>query len=142
MWLKPVLVAAKVWCPADLVKTSISTSKLLNPSRLSNGRRRCTTLLLWLPLKLIYLPLGKTALKRFLFYADYLCYIASFPFREIHNIVHDHLTAPVAFYISRPEFEDWFRQARTERAEIHWHNSNSWRGFAVVQTKAEASYGK
>ncbi|HMV47447.1 MAG TPA: methyltransferase domain-containing protein [Blastocatellia bacterium] len=116
------------------------TSKL--PMRALYFLSYLPTLLLWLPLKLIYLPLGKTALKRFLFYADYLCYIASFPFREIHNIVHDHLTAPVAFYISRPEFEDWFRQARTERAEIHWHNSNSWRGFAVVQTKAEASYGK
>lgn len=101
------------------------------------------TLILWLPLKLIYQPLGKTGLKRFLFYADYLCYIARFPFREIHNIVHDHLTAPVAFYISREEFADWYAQAQTERTEIHWHNSNSWRGLGFIKTqpKAEASHG-
>ncbi len=101
------------------------------------------TLLLWLPLKLVYQPLANSGLKRFLFYADYLCYIARFPFREIHNIVHDHLTAPVAFYISRQEFEEWFREAGTERTEIHWHNSNSWRGLGYVkaQPKAEARHG-
>ncbi len=79
-------------------------------------------------LKLVYAPLGKTKFSRFLFYADYLGYISRFPFREIHNIVHDHLTAPVAFYISREEFEEWFRSASVSRAEIHWHNRNSWRG--------------
>lgn len=98
--------------------------------------------ILWLALKLVYLPLGKTPLKRFLFYGDYLTYIARFPFREIHNIVHDHLTAPVAFYISREEFADWFHQAEAENVELHWHNGNSWRGFGYVKTKAEASYGK
>ena len=116
------------------------TSKL--PMRALYYLSYLPTLLLWLPLKLIYAPLGKTGLKRFLFYADYLCYIAKFPFREIHNIVHDHLTAPVAFYISRPEFDEWFRNANTERAEIHWHNSNSWRGFATVKAGAEGRFGK
>lgn len=116
------------------------TSKL--PMRALYYLSYLPTLALWLPLKLIYLPLANTSLKRFLFYADYLSYIAKFPFREIHNIVHDHLTAPVAFYIGRPEFEDWFRDAKTERTEIHWHNSNSWRGFATAKSKAEASRAK
>jgi len=120
------------------------TSKL--PMRALYYLSYLPTLALWLPLKLVYRPLGRTALKRRLFYADYLCYIAQFPFREIHNIVHDHLTAPVAFYISREEFDEWFRDAQTERTELHWHNSNSWRGFAQVKSRvgarAEASYGK
>ncbi|MEP7339383.1 MAG: methyltransferase domain-containing protein [Acidobacteriota bacterium] len=120
------------------------TSKL--PMRALYYLSYLPALALWLPLKLIYLPFGNTALKRFLFYADYLTYIARFPFREIHNIVHDHLTAPVAFYISRKEFDEWFRDAQTEGAELHWHNSNSWRGFAHIKpgapAKAEASYGK
>lgn len=115
------------------------TSKL--PMRALYYLSYLPALILWLPLKLIYLPLADTGLKRFLFYADYLCYIAKFPFREIHNIVHDHLTAPVAFYISREEFDDWFREAKTEGAEVHWHNRNSWRGFAYTRAIAEACHG-
>lgn len=88
---------------------------------------------LYVLLKLIYLPLGRTQARRFLFYADYLSYIAHFPFRELHNIVHDHLTAPVAFYISRAEFAEWFQEAQAEGTEIHWHNRNSWRGFARLR---------
>jgi SAM-dependent methyltransferase len=83
-------------------------------------------------LKLVYRPLAKTGFSRRLFYAEYLRYIARFPFREIHNIVHDHLTAPVAFYLEREELSEWFRAAGLERIEIHWHNRNSWRGFAVL----------
>jgi hypothetical protein len=85
---------------------------------------------LYLALKLIYLPLSKTSFSGSLFYANYLNYIARFPFREIHNIVHDHLTAPVAFYLTQSEFREWFTGAGVERIEIHWHNRNSWRGFA------------
>jgi len=121
------------------------TSKL--PPRLLYFISYIPTVILYVTLKLIYAPLGKTGLKRFLFYADYLNYIARFPFLEIHNIVHDHLTAPVAFYISREEFAGWFGEGEIERAEIHWHNRNSWRGFARVRTpgqpeRAEARYAK
>jgi SAM-dependent methyltransferase len=94
---------------------------------------------LYLILKLVYLPLSGTKFARLLFYSDYLSYIARFPFREIHNIVHDHLTAPVAFYISRDEFTGWFRVARAERVEIYWHNRNSWRGFAMKSSAHHAS---
>lgn len=106
------------------------TSKL--PMRALYVLSYLPTAILWLALKLVYQPLGKTGLKQFLFYGDYLGYIARFPFREIHNIVHDHLTAPVAFYISREEFDDWFNEAQAQRIEIHWHNSNSWRGLGFL----------
>lgn len=117
------------------------TSKL--PMRALYALSYLPTAILWLALKLVYLPLSKTGLKRFLFYGDYLCYIARFPFREIHNIVHDHLTAPVAFYISRKEFADWYAEAQAERTEIHWHNSNSWRGLGYIkaQPQAESDHG-
>ncbi len=118
------------------------TSKL--PMRALYWLSYLPSVALWLALKLVYLPLGKTPLKRFLFYGEYLSYIARFPFREIHNIVHDHLTAPVAYYLSRAEFNEWFAQAHAEGAEIHWHNQNSWRGFGVVNANVEqleARYG-
>jgi SAM-dependent methyltransferase len=118
------------------------TSKL--PPRLLYFLSYLPAAILYAALRLIYAPADGTKLARHLFYADYLGYIARFPFREIHNIVHDHLTAPVAFYLRRKEFDQWFDDAWIERAEIHWHNRNSWRGFAHVRSsaRAEAGYAK
>jgi SAM-dependent methyltransferase len=85
--------------------------------------------ILFAALRLVYRRLGSGTR---LFYADYLRYIAEFPFREVHTIVYDHLTAPTAFYIRRSELERWFRDARLEDVVIAWHNRNSWRGFGRV----------
>src|SRR5438552_10644539 len=64
--------------------------------------------------KLVYRPLNRSrrgaSLARHLFYNDYLKAIASFGWREQHTIVFDHLVAPTAFYISREEFADWWRE--------------------------------
>ena len=90
--------------------------------------------MLYAVLKLVYAPLRGRAIGRRLFYGDYLGYISGFPFREIHNIVHDHLTAPIAYYISREEFTDWYREVNAKNVEISWHNRNSWRGFGIVSS--------
>ena len=122
------------------------TSKL--PPRTLYFLSYIPTVMLYLTLKSIYAPLKNTGLKKYLFYGDYLSYISRFPFVEIHNIVHDHLTAPVAFYIGREDFVRWFDENDIERPEIYWHNQNSWRGFARIQPsrtssgRAEASYAK
>jgi hypothetical protein len=86
-------------------------------------------LLLTLLLRIVYAPLRESRWQGRLFYGTYLGYIAGFPFREIHNIVHDHLTAPVAFYLRREEVEAWFRKAGISDPLLAWHNQNSWRGF-------------
>jgi len=116
------------------------TSKL--PMRVLYFLSFAPSLVLYAALKLIYAPLRDTKLARHLFYADYLGYISRFPLREIHNIVHDHLTAPTAFYISREEFAEWFAAARARDVVIAWHNRNSWRGFGYIgaEAKAEAGY--
>lgn len=116
------------------------TSKL--PMRVLYLLSFAPSLVLYAALKLIYAPLRESRLSRHLFYADYLSYISRFPFREIHNIVHDHLTAPTAFYISRAEFAEWFAEARARDVIIAWHNRNSWRGFGYIgaEAKAEAGY--
>jgi SAM-dependent methyltransferase len=118
------------------------TSKL--PARTLYFLSYAPTAILYALLKTAYAPLGGTKLARHLFYADYLSYIARFPFREVHNIVFDHLTAPIAFYISRDEFDEWFRAAQAEGIEIAWHNRNSWRGFGIIGAgaQAEAGYGR
>jgi hypothetical protein len=61
-----------------------------------------------------------------------LNYISRFNWREQHSIVFDHLVAPTAFYISREEFEEWWRDVGAEDVVINWHNQNSWRGFGRI----------
>jgi SAM-dependent methyltransferase len=86
--------------------------------------------------KLIYSPLNRSdsgkKLARHLFYNDYLNYISRFNWREQHSIVFDHLVAPTAFYISREEFEEWWREVGAQDVTIAWHNQNSWRGFGRI----------
>jgi SAM-dependent methyltransferase len=89
---------------------------------------------LYLATKLVYGPLNKngSSLARHLFYNDYLSSLASFGWREQHTIVFDHLVAPTAFYISRAEFEEWWRDIGASDVTITWHNKNSWRGTGTV----------
>jgi SAM-dependent methyltransferase/ribosomal protein S27AE len=86
--------------------------------------------------KLIYGPVNRSArgaaLAGLLFYNDYLSSISRFGWREQHTIVFDHLVAPTAFYISREEFADWWREAGAKDVQIEWHNRNSWCGFGTV----------
>jgi SAM-dependent methyltransferase len=90
----------------------------------------------YLSTKLIYAPLNQSGsgkkLARHLFYNDYLNYISRFDWREQHSIVFDHLVAPTAFYISREEFEEWWRDVGAQDVVINWHNQNSWRGFGRI----------
>ena len=86
--------------------------------------------------KLFYGPLNRStrgaAIARHLFYNDYLSFISTFNWREQHLIVFDHLVAPTTFYISREEFEEWWRDIKATEVVIGWHNKNSWRGFGKV----------
>ncbi|MDT4966692.1 MAG: hypothetical protein QOJ64_1429 [Acidobacteriota bacterium] len=91
----------------------------------------------YLATKLVYGPLNRSprgsALARHLFYNDYLGAISDFGWREQHTIVFDHLVAPTAFYISREEFESWWKEIGASDVVIGWHNKNSWRGFGRIQ---------
>jgi SAM-dependent methyltransferase len=92
---------------------------------------------IYLATKLVYGPLNKSrggsSIARHLFYNDYLKAIAPFGWREQHTIVFDHLVAPTAFYLSREEFEAWWRDIGAGDVVINWHNKNSWRGLGVVR---------
>ena len=97
------------------------------------------TVSVYLATKLIYGPLNRSkggeSIARHLFYNDYLKAIAPFGWREQHTIVFDHLVAPTAFYISRAEFETWWRDINAEDVVITWHNKNSWCGFGRLSNK-------
>jgi len=106
----------------------ISPRALLHLSKLP-------TAAVYLATKLIYRPLnqvGNGKIAQHLFYNDYLLAIADFGWREQHTIVFDHLVAPTAFYISRNEFEQWWRDINASDVSISWHNKNSWRGFGRI----------
>ena len=80
--------------------------------------------------QLVYRPANRLVpgLARFLFYNDYLASLSSFGWREHHTIVFDHLVAPTAFYISRPQFESWWRDLDAHEVTITWNLRNSWSG--------------
>jgi SAM-dependent methyltransferase len=108
------------------------TSKINQPTLYQLSK--LPTLGVFLASKLIYKPLNKGAkpLAAKLFYNDYLNHLGTFGWREQHNIVFDHLVAPTAFYISKPEFEEWWKEIHARDVEIIWHNQNSWCGFGKV----------
>jgi SAM-dependent methyltransferase len=109
------------------------TSKMNQPTLYQLSK--LPTLGVFLASKLLYKPLNKTAkpLAKRLFYNDYLNHIGTFGWREQHNIVFDHLVAPTAFYISKEEFEKWWREIDAKDVKIIWHNKNSWCGFGKVK---------
>lgn len=84
--------------------------------------------------KLVYGPLSRngSSLSRRLFYGDYLTAISHFGWREQHTIVFDHLVAPTSHYISRDEFESWWRDLGAADVHIEWVNKNSWSGFGQI----------
>jgi hypothetical protein len=113
----------------ERVTSRINQRALLHLSKLPTAALYAAT-------KLIYGPLnrsaGGAALARHLFYNDYLNTLSRFGWREQHTIVFDHLVAPTAFYISREEFAEWWREIHASEVKIGWHNKNSWRGFGRV----------
>ena len=91
---------------------------------------------IYLATKLIYGPLNRSesgkSVARHLFYNEYFRNLAPFGWREQHTIVFDHLVAPTAFYLSREEFETWWREIGADEVTITWHNENSWCGFGRI----------
>ncbi len=106
------------------------TSRL--PHRALRTVSRVPALAVWAASKGVYAPLAHTPVGSKLFYHAYMTHLAAFPFNEIHSIVHDHLTPPIARYISRDEFAEWFRELRLGDVSITWHNENSWRGTGTI----------
>jgi len=109
------------------------TSKM-RPSTLFH-LSKLPTIGVFLASKLIYKPLNRISkpIANKLFYNKYLNHLSTFGWREQHNIVFDHLVAPTAFYISKEDFEQWWKEIRVGDVKITWHNQNSWCGFGVVK---------
>ena len=117
--------------------------KLVDPvrknitSRLPRFLTRCFSfvpaVVLYAGLKLLYRPaIRRPWLKRILPYSDYLCSISGYSFAENFWNVFDQLVAPTAYYHSQEEVADWFATIQGKQVTISRHNSNSWRGTALL----------
>jgi SAM-dependent methyltransferase len=78
--------------------------------------------------KIVYGPLDRLAPKaaRSLPYGHYLSYVSRFTPRQLHGIVHDHLAAPVAHYLSRGDLLDIMAASPVEELVLRHHNGMSW----------------
>jgi SAM-dependent methyltransferase len=101
-------------------------------SRLPPPALRVLAWLLALPLHVALLLFYRRRLLVRLPYAPYLTWLAGFPLRHTHQVVFDHLGAPIAHYYRRDEVAGWFARAGLPDALLTARNANSWRGTARV----------
>ncbi len=117
----------------DPVRTTI-TSRM--PKWLLYASSWLLTVPLWAVSKGLYRPVSRipalSPLRKRLFYFAYISYIGRLSFRDLHNIVFDHLVAPVAFYLRRDQVEEWYAAIHAKAVRLFWHNRNSWRAFGRV----------
>lgn len=117
----------------DPLRTRV-TSKL--PKPVTRGLSFLLAVPLFAALKLLYGPVGRNrkwaGLKSLLPYAEYLCAISTYSFEENFWNVFDHLVAPIAFYHSRDEIEEWLAAAGIKETQVSQRNGNSWRGTGLM----------
>ncbi len=111
-------------------------------SKLSLGSLRVLsffiTLFLQSLLKALYFPAGAYNigfLKRVLPYFPYMYWLSKRNFGHTHGIVHDHLTAPIAFYIKKEDFLKWFEKESFTDVKLYHRNENSWTGVGIKTGK-------
>ena len=89
-------------------------------------------LVLYFCLQLVYKPVNESRLgrriKRVLPYNDYLYYTSRLSYASLVNVIFDHLAPQLAAYISKEEFESWFREEELVAVTITARNNMSWRG--------------
>jgi SAM-dependent methyltransferase/uncharacterized protein YbaR (Trm112 family) len=89
-------------------------------------------LILYVCIKLIYKPANENRfgirLGRMLPYNDYLYYVSRLTHTSLASVVFDHLVPQLSSYISREEFEGWFREENLSGVTITARNNMSWRG--------------
>ena len=91
-------------------------------------------LLLYACLQVVYRPANKSSLSQqlrlpnLLPYNDYLYYSSRLPYKSLVSVIFDHLAPQLSAYVSREEFESWFRDGKLESVQITSRNGMSWRG--------------
>ncbi len=88
--------------------------------------------ILYACVSVVYKPANENRLgvkvSRLLPYNDYLYYISRLNYVSLVSVIFDHLVPQLASYISREEFESWFRENNIAHVTITSRNNMSWRG--------------
>jgi SAM-dependent methyltransferase len=98
--------------------------------------------LLWVTIKVVYLPLNRVGSATFaccLPYNSYFLYFNKLGFKLFEGTVLDKMTPPIAKYYSREDFARWFEDASLVDIHVSQRNGNSWRGFGVKGEPKERS---
>ena len=90
---------------------------------------------LWMVVKTIYRAIASIdalrALRKWVFYYDYMVFLSQFGYREQAYIVFDHMVPELADYIEHDAFAEWFLAGGLSDVTISLRSGNSWRGFGV-----------
>lgn len=85
---------------------------------------------IYLITKFLYKPVNNLSSKVFLPYKEYFLWVAGLSFKNIHEIVFDHLVTPVAFYHRKEEIVDWFDKNKLINYSFFHRNKMSWAASA------------
>ena len=90
--------------------------------------------------KLVYGPLDRLApsAAKWLPYGRYLSYVSRFTPRQLHGIVHDHLSAPLAHYLRREDLESFMTDSPVEELVLRHHNGMSWLITGRIRARDQA----
>ena len=90
-------------------------------------------LFLYALLQCVYKPINRRIprLGKLLPYNAYLYYTSRLSYTALVNVIFDHLAPQLADYISREQFESWFRDQNLADVTITSRNNMSWRGLGT-----------
>lgn len=107
------------------------------PAPVNRALAKLCAAILWVPMKLVYVPLSKTETGRrigpHLPYWQYLLYFNRLGWYFFENTILDKIIAPVCFLYTRDEFASWFEGGTFSDVGIHSRTGNSWRGHATLR---------
>ncbi|MCX7641840.1 MAG: methyltransferase domain-containing protein [Elusimicrobiales bacterium] len=88
------------------------------------------SIVLFLILKLIYLPFSKISIlkpfSKHLFYNEYFSFMSNLPFSEVWCIVFDHLIPPISHYIKSKDMHQWFLATSFDVVSSVLVNKSGW----------------
>ncbi|MFC1631912.1 methyltransferase domain-containing protein [Candidatus Omnitrophota bacterium] len=85
--------------------------------------------MIWLIIKLVYLPVAKMGAVERLPLGRYLLFFHKLGFRQFRATVFDKMIPPISNYYTKEEFGRWFENQDLKDIRILPRTNNSWRGL-------------
>ncbi|MBI2996282.1 MAG: methyltransferase domain-containing protein [Candidatus Melainabacteria bacterium] len=92
------------------------------------------SVIVWLIIRLIYFPvnkvLGLNNTNKILPMNEYFDYFRKRGFKDFWRTVFDKMVPTISYYISKDEFEDWFK-TNSLQFKTYFRNGHSWTGIGL-----------